>query len=118
MTRTFQLNGADTVGVSAAGGTRRWRAVTTMDHPARHPVPRPRADDGPRRGEVAGGARPGGLPVPAVDAGEVAARLVELALGEPAGLVPDLAGPRDRLGEQVQQPRLGGRIHPARNPAT
>ena len=29
-----------------------------------------------------------------VDAGEVAARLVELALGPPAGLVPDLAGPR------------------------
>jgi uncharacterized protein YbjT (DUF2867 family) len=40
------------------------------------------------------------IPVPAgfrfqpVDAGEVAARLVELALGEPAGLVPDIAGPR------------------------
>jgi uncharacterized protein YbjT (DUF2867 family) len=40
------------------------------------------------------------IPVPAgfrfqpVDAGEVAARLVELALGTPAGLVPDLAGPR------------------------
>jgi uncharacterized protein YbjT (DUF2867 family) len=40
------------------------------------------------------------LPVPAgwrfqpVDAGEVAARLVELALGPPAGLVPDLGGPR------------------------
>ncbi len=29
-----------------------------------------------------------------VDAGEVASRLVELALGEPAGLVPDMAGPR------------------------
>jgi uncharacterized protein YbjT (DUF2867 family) len=29
-----------------------------------------------------------------VDAGEVAARLVELALGTPAGLVPDMAGPR------------------------
>lgn len=40
------------------------------------------------------------VPVPAgfrfqpVDADEVAARLVELALGEPAGLVADLAGPR------------------------
>jgi uncharacterized protein YbjT (DUF2867 family) len=40
------------------------------------------------------------IPVPAgfrfqpVDAGEVAARLVELALGEPAGLVPGVAGPR------------------------
>jgi uncharacterized protein YbjT (DUF2867 family) len=29
-----------------------------------------------------------------VDAGEVASRLVELALGEPAGLVPDMGGPR------------------------
>ena len=29
-----------------------------------------------------------------VDTDEVAARLVELALGEPAGLVPDIAGPR------------------------
>jgi uncharacterized protein YbjT (DUF2867 family) len=29
-----------------------------------------------------------------VDTGEVAARLVELTLGAPAGLVPDLAGPR------------------------
>jgi uncharacterized protein YbjT (DUF2867 family) len=40
------------------------------------------------------------IPVPAgfrfqpVDAGEVAERLVELALGAPAGLVPDMAGPR------------------------
>jgi len=40
------------------------------------------------------------LPVPAgtrvqpVDSGEVAARLVELAFGAPAGLVPDLGGPR------------------------
>jgi uncharacterized protein YbjT (DUF2867 family) len=40
------------------------------------------------------------IPVPAgfrfqpIDAGEVATRLVELALGTPAGLVPDMAGPR------------------------
>ena len=40
------------------------------------------------------------MPVPAgirfqpVDTGEVAARLVELVLGSPAGLVPDMAGPR------------------------
>src|ERR671916_875278 len=40
------------------------------------------------------------VPVPAgfrfqpVDANEVAARLVELPLGEPAGLVPDMGGPR------------------------
>jgi uncharacterized protein YbjT (DUF2867 family) len=36
---------------------------------------------------------PAGFEVPPVDAGEVAARLVELALGEPAGRVADLAGP-------------------------
>jgi len=39
------------------------------------------------------------VPVPGVrfqpvDTAEVADRLAELALGEPAGLVPDLAGPR------------------------
>jgi uncharacterized protein YbjT (DUF2867 family) len=40
------------------------------------------------------------IPVPAgfrfqpIDAGEVAARLVELALGTPAGLVPDIGGPQ------------------------
>lgn len=40
------------------------------------------------------------IPVPAgfrfqpVDAGEVATRLVELALGKPSGLVPEIAGPR------------------------
>jgi uncharacterized protein YbjT (DUF2867 family) len=40
------------------------------------------------------------IPVPSsfrlqpVDTGEVAARLVELSLGKPAGLVPDIAGPR------------------------
>ena len=40
------------------------------------------------------------IPVPAgwrfqpIEAGEVADRLVELALGTPSGLVPDLAGPR------------------------
>lgn len=37
---------------------------------------------------------PGGLRFQPVDARDVAARLTELALGEPAGLVPDLAGPR------------------------
>jgi uncharacterized protein YbjT (DUF2867 family) len=40
------------------------------------------------------------IPVPAgfrfqpVDTGEVAARLVELSLGKPSGLVPNIAGPR------------------------
>ena len=37
---------------------------------------------------------PSGFRFQPVDAGEVADRLVELALGTPAGLVPDLAGPR------------------------
>lgn len=37
---------------------------------------------------------PGGLRVQPVDARDVAERLVELALGEPAGLVPDLVGPK------------------------
>jgi uncharacterized protein YbjT (DUF2867 family) len=37
---------------------------------------------------------PSGTKVQPIDAGEVADRLVELALGEPQGLVPDLAGPR------------------------
>ena len=37
---------------------------------------------------------PGGLRFEPVDAGDVARRLADLTLGEPAGLVPDLAGPR------------------------
>jgi uncharacterized protein YbjT (DUF2867 family) len=37
---------------------------------------------------------PSGFRFQPVDAGEVAARLVELALGEPAGLVADFGGPR------------------------
>ena len=37
---------------------------------------------------------PAGFRVQPIDADEVAARLVELALGEPAGLVPDMGGPR------------------------
>jgi len=37
---------------------------------------------------------PSGFRFQPVDAGEVAARLVELALGAPAGLVPDMGGPR------------------------
>jgi uncharacterized protein YbjT (DUF2867 family) len=37
---------------------------------------------------------PGGLRFQSVDSGEVAARLVELALDKPAGLVPDLTGPK------------------------
>lgn len=37
---------------------------------------------------------PAGWQVQPVDSGEVAARLLELALGEPSGLVPDIGGPR------------------------
>jgi uncharacterized protein YbjT (DUF2867 family) len=37
---------------------------------------------------------PSGFRFQPVDAAEVAARLVELALGTPAGLVPDMGGPR------------------------
>jgi uncharacterized protein YbjT (DUF2867 family) len=37
---------------------------------------------------------PAGFQFQPIDAGEVAARLAELALGEPAGLVPDIAGPK------------------------
>jgi uncharacterized protein YbjT (DUF2867 family) len=37
---------------------------------------------------------PGGLRIQPVDARDVAARIAELALGAPAGLVPDLAGPK------------------------
>jgi uncharacterized protein YbjT (DUF2867 family) len=37
---------------------------------------------------------PSGIRFQPIDTGEVAARLVELALGPPAGLVPDMAGPR------------------------
>jgi uncharacterized protein YbjT (DUF2867 family) len=37
---------------------------------------------------------PGGVRFQPVDARDVAERLVELALGEPAGLVPDLVGPK------------------------
>lgn len=37
---------------------------------------------------------PSGVRIQPIDTGEVAARLAELAFGEPAGLVPDMAGPR------------------------
>jgi uncharacterized protein YbjT (DUF2867 family) len=49
---------------------------------------------------VQGSSRLPAIPVPAgfrfqpIDEREVAARLVELALGEPEGLVPDMGGPR------------------------
>ena len=39
-------------------------------------------------------AVPAGFRFQPVEAGEVAARLVELSFGEPCGLVPDMGGPR------------------------
>ncbi len=55
---------------------------------------------------------PSGFQFQPVDTGEVAARLVELALGEPAGLVPDLAGPRAYpMAELVRGYLRAGRKH-------
>ncbi|WP_129669621.1 SDR family oxidoreductase [Phytoactinopolyspora endophytica] len=46
---------------------------------------------------------PSGFQFQPVDGAEVADRLVELSLGEPAGLVPDLAGPRVyKMAEMVR----------------
>jgi uncharacterized protein YbjT (DUF2867 family) len=46
---------------------------------------------------------PTGFRFQPVDAGEVAERMAELALGEPCGLVPDTAGPKMyTLGEVVK----------------
>lgn len=67
------------------------------------------------------------IPVPAgirfqpVDAGEVATRLAELALGSPAGLVPDMAGPRvyglaDLLRGYLQARRKHRTMMPVRLP--
>ncbi len=44
---------------------------------------------------------PAGIRFQPVDTGEVATRLVELSLGKPAGLVPDLAGPRSYEMKQL-----------------
>ncbi|MFJ3660881.1 SDR family oxidoreductase [Streptomyces sp. NPDC090119] len=57
---------------------------------------------------------PGGLRLQPVDSRDVAARLIDLTLGTPAGLVPDLAGPRvyglGELGRDYLQAR--GRRRP------
>lgn len=50
---------------------------------------------------------PAGFRFQPIDAGEVAARLADLALGSPAGLVPDMAGPKvygvaELLGEYLR----------------
>ncbi|MEU5392464.1 SDR family oxidoreductase [Streptomyces tibetensis] len=57
---------------------------------------------------------PGGLRLQPVDSREVAARLAELALGAPSGLVPDLAGPHLHDLAALARPylRLTGRRRP------
>ncbi|GDY28534.1 SDR family oxidoreductase [Gandjariella thermophila] len=54
------------------------------------------------------------LPFQPVDAGEVAARLVELAAGEPAGRVPDMGGPEVRDAVELARAYLAatGRRRP------
>jgi uncharacterized protein YbjT (DUF2867 family) len=64
---------------------------------------------------------PGGLRLQPVDSREVAARLVELALGRPAGRVPDLAGPRvyglgDLVGGYLQARGRRRAMMPVRMP--
>jgi uncharacterized protein YbjT (DUF2867 family) len=55
---------------------------------------------------------PSGFRFQPVDTGEAADRLVELALGAPAGLVPDMAGPRVyRMSELVRGYLRAGRKH-------
>jgi uncharacterized protein YbjT (DUF2867 family) len=56
------------------------------------------------RGPVA--VVPRGIRVQPVDAGEVADRLVELALAEPAGRVPDMGGPRVEHVEDLMRAYL------------
>ncbi|MEV3968842.1 NAD(P)H-binding protein [Streptomyces sp. NPDC050698] len=57
---------------------------------------------------------PGGLRLQPVDAREVAARLAELALGAPRGMVPDLTGPdlHDLAGLARPYLRLRGKRRP------
>jgi uncharacterized protein YbjT (DUF2867 family) len=64
---------------------------------------------------------PSGVRFQPVDAGEVADRLAGLALGEPAGLVPDMAGPRvyamaDLLRGYLQARRKHRMMVPVRLP--
>ncbi len=66
---------------------------------------------------------PAGFRFQPVDTEEVAARLVELALGAPAGLVPDLAGPRvyemaELLREYLRARRKHRLLVPVRLPGT
>src|SRR5215203_4735593 len=50
---------------------------------------------------------PDGFPGQPMDAGEAADRLVELALSEPAGRVPDVGGPEVLTSEELARAYLG-----------
>jgi len=50
---------------------------------------------------------PNGFPGQPIDAGEVAGRLVELALSDPAGRVPDIGGPQVRTVADIVRGYLG-----------
>lgn len=58
---------------------------------------------------------PSGFRFQPIDAGEVAARMAELALGAPAGLVPDMGGPRIYTMAELMQGylRATGRRRPS-----
>ena len=75
-----------------------------------HPVPRPGPDGGPAAGQAAGAAGPGRRPLPAGRRRRGGARLAELALGPPSGLVPDVGGPRN---PRRAPPRLPAGQRPA-----
>jgi uncharacterized protein YbjT (DUF2867 family) len=55
---------------------------------------RPDLDGGQGAGQTPGDPAPAGSRFQPVEATEVAGRMAGLALGEPPGLVPDLAGPK------------------------
>lgn len=57
---------------------------------------------------------PSGTAVQPIDAGEVAARLIELALGVPLGMAPDLGGPQVRSTAELLRGYL--RAHGKRRP--
>jgi uncharacterized protein YbjT (DUF2867 family) len=66
---------------------------------------------------------PAGFPVQPIDTDEVAARLVELTLGAPAGRVPDLAGPQvitwaDLVRDYLRARRRRPWVVPIRIPGT
>ncbi len=65
-----------------------------MDHAARHPVSEAILTVAQQMAKMPVMTAPAGVRYQPIDAGEVATRLVELSLGKPSGLAPDIAGPR------------------------